>query len=201
MPRAPKFLPYRPKLQLRIGRSTVPSPGACLVCTLCVEPLQSMCNCQGSHLVKCKEPGKTRATALPRRPDSGSRQIRYNQSSRLKLFKLICRKICCERLTQAVVMVMAGVWLELLQLLLMWRAAESLKYAGCQELIFFLNGISSVSPCVCPAWTRHGGRYLQLSRGKRWGGRERKGAARDIWEIKGCIFQHAGFLRCCVQCP
>lgn len=73
-------------------------------------------------------------------------------------------------------MVIAGVWLQLLQLLLMQRTAKSLKYAGCQELTSFLNSLISVSPCGCPAWTRHGGR---LNREEGWGARERKGAARD----------------------
>lgn len=52
LPRAPQLLPHREKLQLRMGRSTVPSPGARLACTLCAEPLRLVCDCPGSHLVR-----------------------------------------------------------------------------------------------------------------------------------------------------
>lgn len=52
------------------------------------------------------------------------------------------------------------------------RPVASLPSAACQEPTAFLNSIASVSPCGCPAWSRYGGRYLQLGRAERQGGRE-----------------------------
>lgn len=43
-------------------------------------------------------------------------------------------------------MVMAEVWLRVLQLLLMQRADKSLRCAGCQELTSFVNSISQFCP-------------------------------------------------------
>jgi len=69
-------------------------------------------------------------------------------------------------------MVMAEVWLRVLQLLLMQRADKSLRCAGCQELTSFVNSISQ----FCPRDVQLG-QDLEESSEKRWGERERKAAA------------------------
>lgn len=79
------------------------------------------------------------------------------------------------------------------------RPVASLPSAACQELTAFLNSTASVSPCGCPVWSRYGGRYLQLGRAERQGGKEgeREGKERSSLRLlrnQRMIFQHTKFL-------
>lgn len=69
-------------------------------------------------------------------------------------------------------MVMAEVWLRVLLLLLMQRADKSLRCAGCQKLTSFVNSSSQFCPRDVQLW-----QDMEESREKRWGEREKKGAA------------------------